>query len=165
MCFVKDIENWKKHQIAEDDIECFKLVYRSTFCWDWWRSDVMNYKYENGKDYHLDASPLALSKLDIRESLENGVFHSYSTLNQPEITKRLLGDTIEINRLKRMAEPFKEDGDDYYSIPTNIFCHVIKCIIPKGTPYWYNKRYKTYASTSIRIVNEIEYNVKIEFNS
>lgn len=164
MCFVKDKENGKKHQIAENDIECFKLVYRSQICWDWWSSGVMRYKYENGKEYHLDSSPLALRRLDKRESLENGVFHSYSTLNQSVITKELLRDTIAINDLKRMKEPFKEEGDDYYDIP-DMFYHVIKCVIPKGTPYWYNKRYKTYASTSIRIVNEIEYNVKIDFNS
>jgi hypothetical protein len=46
MCFIKDIENGKKHQIAENDIECSKLVSRSTICWDWWRSGVMGYIYE-----------------------------------------------------------------------------------------------------------------------
>ena len=65
-----------RHKIAEEDLVCYKVVYRRDDN-SWW-SLYQDFVYENGKTYTEDC--YSLESLDKFNCLEEGVFHSYCSL-------------------------------------------------------------------------------------
>ena len=119
MCFYKERDCWT-HKIAEDDLECFKVVVKESD--GHWISRYYDFHYKRNERYDDDSDVCVLDKLS---SLKESVFHSYKCFS----TAVLKGD-FGIN-----------------------FCVIIRCIIPKGTPYWEN--YDEYASTSIIPIGQL----------
>ena len=76
---------------------------------------------------YKENSAKILALLDERDTLNCGVFHSYKTL-KPSILH-----------------------------PWRVSSHAIKCIIPKGACYWVNNYRNEYASTAIKVVEEVAF--------
>lgn len=129
MCFYKTVKRNGDvdliHKVSDKDIVCYKTVYERSPGNVY--SNIQAFHYEIGETYTENSIPL--SELDNNLVLEGGVFHSYI-------------DFGTINLQGMMLH--------------NLSCHsksyVMKCIIPAGTPYWVNKNFNEYASTSIKVV-------------
>jgi hypothetical protein len=90
-----------------------------------WKSIYYNYHYYKTVGNGHANKPTDIEKLDKKYALEGGVFHSYSEL------KTAIDDLIWADSV------------------------VVKCIIPKGTPYWQNQLKKEYASIDLTVMEEI----------
>lgn len=127
MCFDKEINNYT-HKVAEEDIVCYKVVNRyPSDSKPRWESFYRHFIYEKGEVYEEKLSDGLLKILDEQPTLKHLVYHSYSDLSA-------------VNAFEYIC--------------VNIFVVVVKCIIPKGTIYWFNSDKKQYASTSIKVVSE-----------
>jgi len=125
MCFYKECD-CRTHKIAEDDLECFKVVEKKSD--GHWISRYYDFHYKRNERYDEDSDVLMLDK---QPSLHGSVFHSYKCFT-----------TAVLREYARFDN-----------------CCVIRCIIPKGTPYWEN--YGEYASMSIIPIGELgELNLK-----
>lgn len=71
-----------------------------------------------------------LEKLDKKRSLAEEVFHSYANAD------------IAGNELVFLLCPY--------------FYVIVKCVIPKGSAFWYNSEKGEYASECIKIIEEVE---------
>lgn len=129
MCFNKEVSNYA-HKIAEEDIVCYKIVHRYP---SWpkprWKSFYRRFIYEQGELYEEKLSDDLLKILDGRPTLENFVYHSYSDLCALDVCE------IHLSHVARQVV-------------------LVKCIIPKGSIYWFNSDKKQYASNAIKIVRE-----------
>lgn len=119
MCFYKGSYCWA-HKIAEDDIECFKVVVNESD--GNWISRYYDFHYKRNERYDEDSD---VCMLDKQSSLHESVFHSYKYFSTAVLREYGRFDNTRI----------------------------IRCIIPKGTPYWEN--YDEYASTSIIPIGEL----------
>ena len=120
MCFYKECDCWT-HKIAEDDLECFKVVEKKSD--GHWISRYYDFTYKKNERYDEDSD---VCMLDKQSSLHGSVFHSYKRFSTAAVMEFVRFDN----------------------------CYIIRCIIPKGTPYWEND--SEYASTSIIPICEFE---------
>lgn len=107
--------NGKDHKIAEDDITCYKVM----------RYDIRIGKLRSihypGPTYVLGDEivpevDIEVSELDGQYKLEKGVVYSFQGRKYSE---DMFGDYVEDFRVEK----------------NELIC-LVKCIIPKGTPYW-----------------------------
>lgn len=94
---------------------------------DCYLSEYMGFIYRLGETYKENSAKI-LALLDEQDTLKCGVFHSYKALK-----------TSILSNAWRAS------------------IHVIKCIIPKGTCYWVNNYRNEYASTAIKVVEEVAF--------
>jgi hypothetical protein len=127
MCFYKDIVNYSIfHKIAKEDIVCYKVMTIFKIGNDgviWVKS--INYPKEEIRSYGSVMIPEIEPDLDWLDAgtlvLQSGVIHSYTHLpNTVILNERYVGQSV-----------------------------IVKCRIPKGTPYWVNHRDRVYASTKL----------------
>lgn len=128
MCFIVD-ENNPEQKIATEDIECYKTGYIGLhgFTSKWY-----GYKYLwNTKEFEKSLKVLEEDNCSYEDTIEEDLeckkckkviyngYHSFST-----ITRAI------------------------FDIVYSDYC-IIKCIIPKGSVYYYNQRYEEYVSSCI----------------
>lgn len=130
MCFYKNTGYCAnlRHKDAKKDIECYKVMQS-------YEDNTLSSLVFHTTDFYnvggtMEAEQHSMDLLDALYMLEKGVIHSYADI---ELAYELLWRIIR---------------NDSYSNPC-----VVKCVIPKGTPYWKN-RYGEYASTKI-IIKEV----------
>lgn len=127
MCFYIHPKH-PKVKIAKRDITCYKVVFPPSFCI--YRSSVTGFRYILGKQYTV--GPQEKEFVRERDYWSNEI------------------------------EPFKIGGGAFHSFSNKkkIKCFPrvwsrIKCIIPKGSRYYYNPDYKEYCSNAIMLVEEL----------
>lgn len=127
MCFYKDFVNYCMfHKVANEDIVCYKVMTISKIGNDgviWVKS--LNYPKEEMCSFGSVMVPAIKRNLDWLDAgtlvLESGVIHSYTCFpNIVGADGRYAGQSV-----------------------------IVKCRIPKGTPYWQNNRDGVYASTKL----------------
>lgn len=123
MCFNKFL--FKEYSIANEDKLCFKIMTKKNG--NTIESYFYGFLYEIGKTYEDDSVPIDV--LNSKNSLEGGVFHSYSQ--------------IPFDCLYEMWV------DNQY--PFSSRQYLVECTIPKGARYWFNPEDHTFASNKIRI--------------
>jgi hypothetical protein len=123
MCFNKFL--FKEYSIANEDKLCFKIMTKKNG--NTLESYIYGFLYEIGKTYEDDSVPIDV--LNGKNSLEGGVFHSYSQIQFQD----LYGIWVD-NNMRRLP-----------------FLYVVECSIPKGARYWFNPEDHTFASSKIRI--------------
>jgi hypothetical protein len=123
MCFNKFL--FKEYSIANEDKLCFKIMTKKNG--NTLESYIYGFLYEIGKTYVDDSVPIDV--LNSKNSLEGGVFHSYSQIQFQD----LYGIWVD-NNMRRLP-----------------FLYVVECSIPKGARYWFNPEDHTFASSKIRI--------------
>lgn len=143
MCVFKYDKDKVKHKIAEKDITCYKVMLRY-----YYPGNLCGYKslVYSGKPY-FDGDEMipdehkTVAQLDKTKYVEGGVIYSY--------VKQ--GDAYEVY----MA---------YNHIAPPLYQNVvmIKCVIPKGTPYWVSDNGKTYISMKLKIKGKVDMKVKIK---
>lgn len=127
MCFYKDVVNYDVfHKIAKEDIVCYKVMTISKIGNDgviWVKS--LYYPKEEIRSFGGVMVPDIERDFDWLDAgtlvLESGVIHSYTRF--PSIVganRQYVGQSV-----------------------------IVKCRIPKGTPYWANHREGVYASTKL----------------
>lgn len=129
MCFNKYGDELS-HHVAEEDIECFKVLFRSRVSGGYY-SPYQLHAYILGKPYKHEVSDLDVDVMDLYHTLYGNVFHSYINLQdaQKELTK------VFAHALLR----------GIVNIP-----YIVRCVIPKGTIYWKNST--QFASVSIKAI-------------
>ena len=127
MCFDKEVSNYT-HKVAEEDIVCYKVVNRLPFdVKPRWESFYRHFIYEQGEVYEEKLSDGLLKILDGQPTLKHLVYHSYSDLTGINVFEYAFVNFVSV---------------------------AVKCVIPKGTIYWFNSDKKQYASTAIKVVSE-----------
>lgn len=118
--------------IAEEDIECYKILKHSDVVLKWLATWYMNTLVELNKTYYSEIRIESCGWNDRSDLITKGL-HSYANLD----------DCIADNL------------NDYKSRTWII----VKCYIPKGSEYYVGKfvAYSSYASNSIRYTDEILY--------
>lgn len=94
---------------------------------DYYRSEYIGFIYKLGETYKENSAKI-LALLDEQNTLKSGVFHSYKTLKTSFLRSAWMCDSL-----------------------------AIKCVIPKGTCYWVNNYRNEYASTAIKVVEEVAF--------
>jgi len=123
MCFNKFL--FKEYSIANEDKLCFKIMTKKNK--NTLESYIFGFLYEIGKTYEDDSVPIDV--LNSKNSLEGGVFHSYSQIQFQDLYE-IWADN------KKVRLPL---------------LYVVECSIPKGARYWFNPEDHTFASNKIRI--------------
>lgn len=135
MCFNKFVFG-VVNAVDSDDRRCFKLVKDVIISDDIepvYESPLMYFSYRVGKTYTENSVPLY--ELNKALELRKGVFHSYSMLSN-ELIRRL----VKYNKRGDIIRKYK----------------ILECVIPAGTPFWFNPETHQYASTSIRVERVID---------
>ena len=132
MCFTKFL---REAEITTEDKPCMKILIKDEN--GNYVSSVKRFKYEVGVTYECNEIPL--EELENKSKLDEGVFHSFSQIS--------IKDLALIRDHNRQC------------IADNMLFNCIYpayCLIPKGTPYWFNPFNHVYASTKIKINNLVD---------
>ena len=141
MCVFKYDKDKVKHRIAEKNITCYKVMLRY-----YYPGNLCAYKslVYRGKPY-FDCDEMipdehkTVKQLDKTKCVEGGVVYSY--------VKH--GDAYEVCMT-------------YNHILLSRNAVMVKCAIPKGTPYWVSDDGKTYISMKLKIKGKVDMKVKIK---
>lgn len=137
MCFEIDKEN-PEEKVAEEDIPVIKYYKRTYLDKNTYVSPYMGFRVEKGKTYKEPLFGL-IEKMSFPDGgafVINKGFHSYS------------------EDIDRATE------DAFYG--NLMFCSPVKCIIPKGTRYYYSNHTKEYVSEKILIGEMTSYGLTEE---
>jgi len=123
MCFF--IPEDQEVQIADKDITCFKSVWANTYPFKYVYSLYQNFEYHFNEIYRKADFPVIKNEHNITNDKIKIIykgFHSHMKLNK----------TI------------KRQSSIYNTI-------IVKCVIPKGSKYFFNDQYNEYVSGLIII--------------
>jgi len=115
-------------QIAKKDIPCWKVLDKLTGVYS---SYYYNSKYRIGETY-------TTKKLGFSDFYQPATKKSAKQINQG----RHSYSTLELAKLQ-------------YSYCSAENVRIVKCIIPKGASYYYNRDDRQYVSSAIKLIKEI----------
>lgn len=141
MCVFKYDKDKVKNRIAEKNITCYKVMlgcyYPGNLCA--YKSLVYCGKPYFDCDEMIPDEHKTVAQLDKTKYVESGVIYSY--------VKQ--GDAYEVCMT-------------YNHILLLQNAVMVKCVIPKGTPYWVSDDGKTYISMKLKIKGKVDMKVKIK---
>lgn len=141
MCVFKYDKDKMEHRVADKDITCYKvmLIYHYPCNINGYQSLVYHGKVYFNDEEMMPYEHKTVEQLDRANCVEGGVIYSY---------------------------PKKGTAYEDYVMYNHILIYrnaaIVKCVIPKGTPYWVSDDGKTYISMKLKIKGKVDMKVKIK---